>query len=71
MSRISPHALIAALIVLALLDASYAGALYWREARANPATLSLWNLIFLSVTVWWIDADSRRHAGIYRPFEFG
>jgi hypothetical protein len=60
-----------ALVVVSLSGALYEGVLYWHGAAPAGNLLSLWQLFFIVLLVLWVDADSKDHSEIYRPYEYG
>lgn len=67
----SPTALLWTLVALSLLAVVYEAAVFWRGLEPNAHLLGLTSVLFVLVLVLWVDADSRSHPEIYRPFEFG
>lgn len=59
------------LVIVSLLGAIYEGVLYWYSAEPAENLLSLWQLFFIVLLVLWVDADSKNHPEIYRPYEYG
>lgn len=59
------------LVIVSLLGAIYEGALYWHGVEPTENLLSLWQLFFIVLLVLWVDADSKDHPEIYRPYEYG
>jgi hypothetical protein len=59
------------LVIVSLLGAIYEGVLYWYSAEPAENLLSLWQLFFIVLLVLWVDADSKDHPEIYRPYEYG
>ena len=59
------------LIIVSLLGAIYEGVLYWYGTAPADNLLSLWQLFFIVLLVLWVDADSKDHPEIYRPYEYG
>ena len=59
------------LVLVSLLGAIYEGVLYWHGVAPADNLLSLWQLFFIVLLVLWVDADSKDHPEIYRPYEYG
>ena len=49
----------------------YQAILFWHGTDASENLLFTWQFIFIVLLVLWVDADSKNHPNIYRPFEYG
>jgi hypothetical protein len=63
--------LLGTLIAISLLGSIYEGVLYWHGVEPADNLVWLWQVFFLVLLVLWVDADSKQHSKIYRPYEFG
>jgi hypothetical protein len=59
------------LILVSVMAASYEGVLYWRGVASSERLIDFSQLAFIVLLVLWVDADSKTHPNIYRPYEFG
>lgn len=62
--------LLGALVVVSLLGAVYEGVLYWHSVEPADNLVWLWQIFFIVLLVFWVDADSKNHPKIYRPYEY-
>ena len=62
---------ISALVAVSLISATIDGLFYWFNVDAEPATVSLAELLYIILLVLWVDADSKDHPQITRPFDYG
>ena len=58
-------------IVACIVFAAYQGVLYWNDAEENRGAETLATIVCVLFLVLWVDADSKGHPEIYRPYEFG
>ncbi|MCC6609750.1 MAG: hypothetical protein IT515_08785 [Burkholderiales bacterium] len=63
--------LLAALVAVSAVGAGYEVVFHLHHAAPRDAALYLCNFVFVILLALWIDADSRMHPEIYRPYEFG
>ena len=63
--------LLAALITLSLMEAIYAGAVFWHGIQPTDSLVFIWQIVFVVLLVLWVDADSKDYPKIYRPYEYG
>jgi hypothetical protein len=63
--------LIFSLIALSLSSAAIEGLHYWFNPDEGTTTESLADLVTLILLALWIDADSRDHPQIARPYDYG
>jgi peptidoglycan/LPS O-acetylase OafA/YrhL len=63
--------LLAALVAVSVIGAGYEVVFHLHHADPRPGALYLWDFIFGILLALWIDADSKEHSEIYRPYEFG
>ena len=63
--------LLAPLVAVSVLGAGYESVFHLHGAAPRDFALYLWDFVFVILLALWIDADSKDHPEIYRPFEFG
>jgi hypothetical protein len=63
--------LLRTLVALSVFVGVYEGVLYWYGFEATKSLLYLWQFVFVLLLVLWVDADSKDHPEIYRPYEYG
>ena len=63
--------LISALVAVSLTLAILNGLIFWLNIEERQTTAALEEFLYITLIVLWIDADSKDHPQIARPFDFG
>jgi hypothetical protein len=63
--------LLVSIVALAVIGAAYEGVALWYHVEPSDRLLSLHGAALIVLVILWVDADSREHPSIYRPFEYG
>jgi hypothetical protein len=63
--------LIIALICVLTISAVFDGLYYWRGDPSTPATSALATAVSAFLLALWVDADSKDHPQVSRPFDYG
>lgn len=63
--------LIAVLIIVSAISALFDGLFYLRGMPSTSVTGDLASVLSAFLLIFWIDADSRTHPQVGRPFDFG
>ncbi|MFH0129244.1 hypothetical protein ACGLHS_03490 [Variovorax sp. VaC1] len=61
---------LSAFAVACIVTAAYEVLFFWYEVEASRSTVLMSNFVTIFFLVLWLDADSKEHPGIYRPYEY-
>jgi hypothetical protein len=62
--------LLASLIIVSVVSASFDGLFYFYNMSEDALTVTIGPILFTILLALWIDADSKEHPEIMRPFEY-
>ncbi|RQO39722.1 hypothetical protein DBV14_30660 [Variovorax sp. KBW07] len=61
---------LAAFVVACLGMAAYEMLFFWYDAETSRSTVLVSNFVTIFFLIFWLDADSKEHPDIYRPYEY-